>query len=61
MVDYEDLTHGDSNHRDDRPVPRLLGFRGLVGPYLTASGIRAGGGDLSQLGEELFPEDPFNC
>src|SRR5262249_33455782 len=46
FLEIEDLAHAQAHGRDHHPVPRLVGFGGLVPPHLHPPGIGASRGDL---------------
>src|SRR5215470_14272888 len=49
LLEIEDLAHAQAHGRDHHPVPRLVGFRGLVRTHLDAPGVGADRGDLLVL------------
>src|SRR5215467_12358047 len=49
LLEIEDLAHAQAHGRDHHPVPRLVGFLGLVRPHLDAPGVGADRGDLLVL------------
>src|SRR5579864_5801066 len=49
LLEIEDLAHAQPHGRDHHPVPRLVGFRGLVRPHLDAPGVGADRRDLLLL------------
>src|ERR1700731_3883043 len=49
LLEIENLAHAQPHGRNHHPVPRLVGFRGLVRPHLDAPGVGADRRDLFLL------------
>src|SRR5580700_5165178 len=46
LLEIENLAHAQAHGRDHHPVPRLVGFRGLVRSHLDTPGVGADRRDL---------------